>query len=303
MAERYLITGGTGLIGEALTTHLLQRGHEVHVLSRKSKPSNRSNLRFFEWNPAAGTMDMHALAGVTSVIHLAGAPVAQRWTPAHKKRILTSRVESAETLIRAIESLLPENRPKSCVSASAIGLYQNSDAWQSEEDAPADGFLSEVVQAWESSVGRLPSLGLRTTKLRIGLVLTKNGGMLGKLLPVFKWGLGAAVGNGRHWQSWIHIRDVVRMMEWAAQNAEASGTFNAVAPNPVSNDELSRSIAAACQRPYWAPKVPGWALKCAYGEMASVVLASQRVDSRKVQEAGFDFEFHEVQLALNDVIR
>lgn len=303
MAERYLITGGTGLIGEALTSHLLQRGHEVHVLSRTSRPSNRSNLRFFEWNPAAGNIDMRAFESIDSVIHLAGAPVAQRWTPAHKDRILTSRLESAATLIQAIAALPSEDRPKSCVSASAIGLYRDSDAWQTEEDAPADGFLSEVVQSWESSVEQLPSLGVRMVKLRIGLVLTKNGGMLGKLLPVFRWGLGAAVGNGQHWQSWIHVSDVVRMMEWAAQNTEVSGTFNAVAPNPVSNDALSRAIAAACKRPYWAPNVPAWALKFAYGEMASVVLASQKVDCSKVQEAGYTFEFNDVQSALIDVIR
>ncbi len=302
MRKSILITGGTGLIGGAIVNSLLEQNQPVKVLTRKPKVSASPLLEYFKWNPNAMEIDSNAFSGVKAIIHLAGAPVAQRWTDRAKASILNSRVQTTTLLRDAITSLPESDRPSSCISASAIGIYPTGSAWLNEKSEGARGFLADVVRAWEAGVAELNTLGLRTANLRIGLVLSPNGGMLGKLLPVFKMGLGSAVGNGRQWQSWVHETDVQRAFEWALNEPDAAGAYNVVAPQPVSNQALSEAIAEACQRPFWAPRVPAFALQLAYGEMSSVVLSSQRVTSERITKAGFTFQFTNIDAALSDLI-
>ena len=303
MQKTILIAGGTGLIGQQLVQDLLATKHQVKVLSRSAKQSSNPALEYIQWDPAAQEMDPNALLGVDVIFHLAGAPVAQRWTEDAKASILDSRVQTSATLYTALEALPEDQRPHACVGASAIGIYPSGPDWLDETSTPDGGFLAEVVQAWEEGVQRMANLGLRTVSFRIGLVLDPAGGMLGKLLPVFKWGLGSAVGNGQQWQSWVHTVDVRRAFVWALETEDAHGIYNLTAPEPVTNEELSEAIARACRRPFWAPRVPEFALNVVYGEMAGVVLASQRVRSNRLKSSGFEFRFNTVHAALADLIR
>jgi len=302
MQKSILITGGTGLIGQAIVASLLEQNQPVKVLTRRPKSSDNPLLHFVTWNPEAMEIDPEALTNVSGILHLAGAPVAQRWTARAKTSILESRVQTSALLHRAIEAVPAEERPGVCVGASAIGIYPSGDEWLTEESPEDQGFLAGVVRAWESGVAELQTLGLRTVSLRIGLVLSPRGGMLGKLLPVFKLGLGSAVGSGQQWQSWVHVVDVQRAFEWALHDSSAEGTYNVAAPQPVSNRALSAAIAKACKRPFWAPPVPPFALKLVYGEMASVVLSSQRVASEQITQAGFTFQHTDLDKALADLV-
>ena len=302
MQKSILVTGGTGLIGQAIVASLLEQNQAVKVLTRRPKNSDNPLLAYVKWNPDAMEIHPDALTNVSGILHLAGAPVAQRWTAQAKASILDSRVRTSALLHRAIEALPAEERPSVCVGASAIGIYPSGPEWLTEESHGDQGFLADVVRAWESGVADLQTLGMRTVSLRIGLVLSPRGGMLGKLLPVFKWGLGSAVGSGQQWQSWVHEADVQRAFEWALNDASAEGVYNVAAPQPVTNQALSAAIAKACNRPFWAPPVPPFALKLVYGEMASVVLSSQRVASDRITQAGFSFQHTDLDKALSDLV-
>lgn len=302
MQKSILITGGTGLIGQAIVDSFIRQNQPVKVLTRRPKNSDNPLLQYVEWNPEAKEMDPHAMTHVRGILHLAGAPVAQRWTARAKAAILNSRVQTSALLYQAIEALPAEQRPGVCVGASAIGLYPSGPDLLTEQSPGDKSFLADVVRSWESGVTNLQTLGLRTVSLRIGLVLSPRGGMLGKLLPVFKMGLGSAVGSGEQWQSWVHEADVQRAFEWALNDSSAEGAYNVAAPQPVTNKQLSAAIARACHRPFWAPHVPSFALKLAYGEMASVVLSSQRVASERITQAGFAFEHTDLDKALSDLV-
>lgn len=302
MQKSILVTGGTGLIGQAIVTSLLEQSQPVKVLTRRPKNSDNPLLEYVTWNP--DTMEIHpdALTNVSGILHLAGAPVAQRWTVQAKASIHESRVRTSALLHQAIEASPAEERPSVCVGASAIGIYPSGPEWLTEESHGDQGFLADVVRAWESGVAELQTLGMRTVSLRIGLVLSPRGGMLGKLMPVFKWGLGSAVGSGQQWQSWVHEADVQRAFEWALHDSSADGVYNLAAPQPVTNQSLSAAIAKACHRPFWAPPVPPFALRLVYGEMASVVLSSHRVASERITQAGFSFRHTDLDEALSDLV-
>jgi uncharacterized protein (TIGR01777 family) len=302
MQKSILVTGGTGLIGQAIVASLLEQNQAVKVLTRRPKNSDNPLLSYVTWNPDAMEIHPDALTKVSGILHLAGAPVAQRWTAEAKASILESRVRTSTLLHHAIEALPAKERPNVCVGASAIGIYPGGPEWLTEESHGDQGFLADVVRAWESGVADLQKLGMRTVSLRIGLVLSPRGGMLGKLLPVFKWGLGSAVGSGQQWQSWVHETDVQRAFEWALNDPSAAGVYNVAAPQPVTNQVLSAAIAKACNRPFWAPPVPSFALKLVYGEMASVVLSSQRVSSEQITRAGFSFQHTDLDEALSGLV-
>jgi uncharacterized protein (TIGR01777 family) len=302
MEKFILVTGGTGLIGQPIVDALVRQNQPVKVLTRNPQPSENPLLEYVGWNPRAMEINPDAVANVSGILHLAGAPVAQRWTAAAKQDILNSRTQSTALLAQAIATLPEDERPAVCVGASAIGLYPSGQDWH-DEKSPADkGFLADVVRAWESSVTELRALGLRTVSLRIGLVLSPRGGMLGKLLPVFQLGLGSAVGNGEQWQSWVHEIDVQRAFAWALNETKAAGAYNVVAPQPVTNQVLAKAIAKACHRPFWAPRVPPIALKLVYGEMASVVLSSQRVAAERITNDGFAFQYTDLDEALGYLV-
>lgn len=302
MQKSILVTGGTGMIGQRIVQELLTKNQRVKVLTRS--PQKRSNplLDYVVWNPAKQTMDPDALYNVSGILHLAGAPVAQRWSEANKRAILDSRVQSSALLYDAIAALPEADRPECIIGASAIGVYPSSPDWAVEESAQDEGFSADVVRAWEEGVHRIAELGVRAVSLRIGLVLDPAGGMLGKLLPLFRLGLGSATGSGNQWQSWVHAEDVERAFLWALSTHTATGIYNLAAPHPVTNQQLSAAIASACHRPFWAPNVPAFALKAVYGEMASIILASQRVRSTRLVDAGFTFRFESVEQALADLL-
>ncbi len=292
----YCVTGGNGLVGRAVQNELEAQGHEVRILTRSPRKKGE-----FAWNPAQGTVDLRALEGADALIHLAGASVSERWTARHKKAIMDSRVQGSEALYRALEQV--KSRPEVIVSASAVGIYPNSlDRVYTERDGGAPGFLGDVVRAWEAQADRFEALGLRVAKLRIGIVLGRGGGVLGTLLPVFRWGLGSALGSGRHWMPWIHVDDLAQMLVRLATDRSLRGVWNGVGPESVTNADFSRTLAQVLKKPFWAPAPPAWALRLVLGEMAQIALMSTHCSSAKWQKIGFAYRFSELQPALEDLV-
>lgn len=292
----YCVTGGSGLVGRAVQKELEAQGHEVRILTRTPRKPGE-----FAWNPSTYTVDPAALKGVHGVIHLAGASVSERWTKSHKRAIMDSRIQGAETLYRAIEAM--DQRPEVVVSASAVGIYPNSlDRVYTEKDGGAVGFLGDVVRAWESQADRFANLEMRVAKIRIGIVLGHGGGVLGTLLPVFRLGLGSALGDGQHWMPWIHVTDLARMVARLASDSALHGTWNGVGPESATNKEFSRALAAAMKKPFWAPAPPAWALRLVLGEMAQIALMSTHCSAQKWKDAGFTYQFGTLQDALSDLV-
>lgn len=292
----YCVTGGSGLVGRAVQKVLEAQGHEVRILTRTPRKSGE-----FAWNPSTYTVEPAALKGVHGVIHLAGASVSERWTKSHKRAIMDSRTQGAETLYRAIEAM--DQRPEVVVSASAVGIYPNSiDRVYTEKDGGAVGFLGDVVRAWESQADRFSNLGMRVAKLRIGIVLGHGGGVLGTLLPVFRLGLGSALGDGQHWMPWIHVTDLARMVARLATDSALHGIWNGVGPESATNLEFSRTLATAMKKPFWAPAPPAWALRLLLGEMAQIALMSTHCSAQKWKDAGFTYQFGTLHDALSDLV-
>lgn len=298
---RVLITGATGLIGTSITRLCHEKGIGVNYLTTsKGNIENRENYRGYLWDPAAGQIDARCLDEVGSVINLAGENVFKPWTEKNKKKILESRVNSAALLYQALEQ--NQHEVHQVVSASAIGVYPSSfeKMYDEDEDGGADTFLAEVVRKWEAAVDSFTELGLKVAKIRIGLVLSNRGGALPQMQQPVKLNLGAALGTGRQWQSWIHIEDLARIFLHVVENG-LEGTYNAVAPNPVLNKELMEKVAANMGKKLWLPNVPAFVLKLAMGEMSQMVLESQLVSSDKIESTGFYFNYVNLEPALKDL--
>ena len=292
--QHILITGGSGLVGQQITQLLEKKGYEVAWLSRSAQ-----GKKSFLWNVEKGEIDPNAIEWADAIIHLAGAGVAEkRWTGERKKLILESRTHSTQLLFSAIEK--SAKKPSTFISASAVGYYgfNTGTALVDESSRPGSDFLAEVVLAWENEVKKMESLQLRTVLLRIGIVLDAEGGALGEML---KPPVAAPLGSGDLWMSWIHIEDLARMFVFALEKTTLQGIFNAVGPNPATNQQLTKEAAAAKGKPYLGIGVPGFALKLVLGEMAAMVLGGNRVSSQKIQKAGFEFEFPELKVALKDI--
>lgn len=290
------LTGATGFLGSALTAQLRADGHELRILSRN--PGGRAG--YFAWDPLAGQPPEASLAGADAVIHLAGEPVGQRWSPAVKEAIRRSRVEGTRHLVEALTTLSP--RPQVLVCASATGYYgDRGTEVLTEQSKPGRGFLPDTCKEWESTADLARALGLRVVKLRTGVVLGKGGGALAKMLPPFRMGIGGPLAGGKQWMSWIHLQDMVRLVSWAVASPQVQGPINCVAPNPVTNKDFTRILAAALHRPAFLP-VPEFALKLLYGEMASVLIESQRVMPKAALDLGFQFQRPELGEALSDLL-
>jgi hypothetical protein len=273
------VTGATGFIGNRLVRALLAAGHNIHALGRKQSTE----------------LPAESLADADAVIHLAGEPVAQRWTPEVKQRIRSSRVDGTRNLVDALAR--QSRRPRVMVCASAIGYYgSRGDEVLTETSSPGSDFLAGVVVEWEEAAERAEALGIRVVPLRFGVVLGK-GGALAKMLPPFRLGLGGRLASGRQWMSWIHVDDVIGLIRFALENSVIRGPMNATAPQPVPNVDFTRQLATALHRPAIFP-VPGFALKLLFGEMAQVILGSQRVIPQAAQSAGYRFEYPELRPAL-----
>ena len=299
---KVLVTGATGLIGSKLTKSCLQKGWSVNYLTtRKSKISNKDNYQGFYWNPKNNEIDAACFQDVEAVFHLVGASVAKRWTPQYKEEIIKSRTETTQLLFNEIKR---GNYPvKKVVSASAIGIYPSSLTNYYDEDYTSinPNFLGEVVNKWENAVDAFSTLDILVSKLRIGVVLSNSAGALPKLSQPVKYGVGAAFGNGEQWQSWIHIDDLVAMFVHVVEN-DISGVVNAVAPNPVTNEELIKTIAKKLKRPLILPNIPKEVLQLILGEMHDILFDSQRVSSRKIESLGFEFSYNNLQPALEDLL-
>lgn len=292
--QNVLISGGSGMIGQRITTLLEARGVAVAWLSRSSKAQ-----KSFVWDVEKGEIDPAALEWADAIIHLAGAGVAdQRWTESRKKEIFESRTKSTALLYKAID--VAENKPDVFISASAIGYYglDTGTTLVQENSAPGSDFLAEVVKAWEGEVKKIEKLNLRTVMIRIGIVLDAHGGALAEML---KPPVAAPLGSGDQWMSWIHVEDLANLFIFALEKTTLQGVFNGVAPNPATNQRLTQEAARAKGKTYIGLGVPPFALKLVLGEMAAIVLGGNRVSSQKIQKAGFEFEYPELQKALKQI--
>ena len=294
------ITGASGFIGRRLMKLLAARGHRLHVLSRHAGTNLPAGVQLSVWDPLLGPAPEDALLDADAVLHLAGEPVAQRWTAAAKQRIRDSRVVGTSHLVAALADCSP--RPATLVCASAIGYYgSRGDELLSEDSAPGTGFLADVCVGWEREAAKAEALGMRVTRIRTGVVLDPRGGALKPMLAPFRFGLGGPRGGGRQWMSWIHASDLAELFRFALENP-APPVLNGVAPGSVTNAEFTRALATALHRPAFLP-VPKLALRMLFGEMADMLLASQRVAPVAAEAAGFQFQHPQLAEALGDLLR
>ncbi len=292
-----LISGGTGLVGKALSNHLLSKGHEIRILSRN--PESTNNIKSFYWNVEKNEIDEKAFDGVEHIVHLAGSGIAdKRWTHARKQEIIDSRVNS----IKLITSIVKKKniQLKSFVGASAIGIYGmvTSETIFTETDRGQDDFLSQSCIQWENAYQEIQTLSNKNCIIRIGVVLSKNGGALNRLLPLFQLGLGSAVGSGKQYMPWIHLDDLVSVFHESLFNPNYSGIYNAVSPEETSNQSFSKQLAKSLLKPFFLPNVPAFILKLMFGKMANVLLEGSRVSNQKLVKIGFKFKYPTLSEAL-----
>ncbi len=294
---RITITGATGLIGARLVRALTERGDEVTVLSRDpARARERLGVEAAAWDPLLQAAPAAALAGRDAVVHLAGEPVAQRWSADVKQRIRTSREVGTANLVAGLQ--LAEPRPAALVSSSAVGYYgPRGDEVVEEATPPGSDFLAEVCVAWERAAQEAEQLGLRVVRVRTGVVLDADGGALAKMLPPFKAGVGGPVAGGEQYMAWVHVDDLVGIYLAALDRADWSGAVNASAPEPVTNREFSKALGRALKRPALVP-VPRVALKLLYGEMEQIVTTGQRAVPRAALEGGYVFAHPDLEEAL-----
>lgn len=291
--QRVAITGASGLIGTALVGHLKAEGHTVQRLVRR-KPIAPDEVF---WDPNAGTVDLAPLEGVDAVIHLAGAGVGdKRWSKKYKAQILNSRLYGTNTIAAAVEKL----KPSVFISGSAIGWYgETGNRAVNENDRAGDDFLASVCKEWEAAADAASSV--RTVKIRTGLVLDPTGGALGRMMPLFKMGLGGRLGNGKQWWSWITLHDEIKAISYLL-DADMEGPVNLTSPNPVTNAEFTAALARALRRPALFP-APAIALKVALGGFSTEILGSKRILPQRLVDAGFQFDFPQLPTALVELVK
>lgn len=294
---RITVTGATGLIGARVVAALQERGDEVTVLSRSPEHAQRlPGVEAVGWDPATEPAPAQGLAGRDGVVHLAGEPIAQRWTSASKDRIRSSRALGTTRLVEGLEQSEP--RPRVLVSASAVGYYgARGDEQLDEQAPPGSGFLANVCEAWERAAAEATRVGIRAVSLRTGVLVDRADGALARMLPAFKLGVGGPVAGGNQYISWIDPDDLVRLYLAALDDPTWSGPVNATAPEPVTNREFAHTLGRVLHRPAALP-IPGFALRTLYGEMASVVTTGQRALPVRALERGFEFRQPAIEGAL-----
>lgn len=297
---RILITGSRGMIGSALREHWLAERHEVLRLVRPNTGMHQADC--IPWDPRAGTIDISRLEAIDAVVHLAGENIAKtRWTPKHMQMIQHSRLDTTQTLCRALAKL--RQPPAVLLCASATGYYGScGDAPLTETSPMGQGFLPQVCQAWEAATQPAIQAGIRTLHLRLAMVLSLRGGALTQMLPLFRWGLGGRLGSGKQWWPWIALADVVGAIDHLLEHPELSGPINLVAPEPATNAQFTQALSKAVGRPAFLP-VPAWALKWAVGPMAqALLLASQKVEPAKLLASGYRFQAAQVESAIRQIL-
>lgn len=297
--SKVLITGISGLVGSRLAEMLLDKGYEVHGLSR-SPGGKRGRITWWQWDVESGSIDGECLRA-EHIIHLAGAGVADKsWTPARKREIISSRVDSARLILEGLKKL--DHMPESMVCASAVGYYGDGGSKVlRESDPPGSGFLAEVCQKWEEASDTFrKDLKIPVATLRIGIVLSLDGGALPKLSLPVRFGISGIIGSGNQYYPWIHIDDICRMIIFSMEN-KLDGTYNAASPEPATCKALTRAIAKSLNRPFIPVPGPAFAVRAAMGEMSSTVLEGQNVSSQKIIDAGFEFSHAELPEALSSI--
>jgi uncharacterized protein len=297
---KILVTGGNGLIGRHLCKHLQDKGYDVAILSRTKQ---KSTFPTYLWDWERTEIEKEAIESADYIVHLAGANIGdKRWTKKRKQQILDSRVKTGELIFKKIKE---QNKNLGAfISASAIGYYGSvtSDKIFTETDPSSDDFLGNVCKKWEDTADKFRESGIRTVKIRTGVVLTKQRGALDKFITPSKIGLGSAIGNGKQYVPWIHIDDLCNIYIKAIEDNEMDGAFNAVAPDYKTNKEFAGSIARILNKPFWFPGIPSILIKMIFGRMSDIFLLGSRVSSDKIKLAGYTFQFPDLEGALSDLI-
>ncbi len=299
-SKNILITGASGSIGTRLTQVLLEQGHQVAHLSRNHQ---RSKARIYLWDINKKQIDPHAFEGIDTIIHLAGAGIADKpWTDERKWEILKSRTQSTKLLFEELQK--HKHSVTTFISASAIGYYgfEDNEKLYKENDESGTDFLANVVRQWEAEIDRITELNIRVVKIRIGIVLDTNHGALKELIKPIKYFAGAPLGTGDQYVSWIHLDDLIAIFIKAVQDETMQGAYNGVAPNPVTNRELTKAIATQLRKPLFLPAVPEFILKVMLGEMANLVLKGNKVSSEKIEQTGLKFQYEKIEKALANLL-
>ena len=296
---KILITGASGLIGKALHESFQSKGYELLRASRK-EPKSAADI---QWDTESGFAEPERLEGVDAVIHLAGESVSGlRWTDEKKTAIRNSRILGTRSVVEAMAAM--KQKPKVFIAASAIGFYgDRGDEILTESSSPGTTFLADVAKAWESESRRAEDAGIRTVLLRTGVVLSKDGGALATMLTPFKFGLGGVVGSGKQWMSWISLSDLVGIVNFTLEKENLRGAVNVVAPNAVTNEEFTKTLGDVLYRPTFLP-LPAFAINMVFGEMGdALLLASTRAEPRRLEDAGFEFEFTDLKKAIENAVK
>ncbi len=299
---KVLITGATGLVGSAIVQECHKKNITVHYLTTsRDKLVQKDRYKGFYWDPSTGEIDTACLEGVDTIINLTGASIAKRWTKKRRNLILKSRVQPLYFLKKTLTH--HKHNVKHFISASAIGIYPSSYTKYYDETYPdtSSTFLGRVVRAWEREAEAFTELGIAVSKIRIGLVLSNKGGALLSLAKPVKYWLGAPLGNGLQWQSWIHIIDLARLFVFVTTH-QLEGTYNAVAVNPVNQRELIKTIAKTLKKPLFMPNIPSWLVMWLLGRMSILLIESQRVSSKKIESEGFRFKYYHLKSALGNLL-
>jgi uncharacterized protein (TIGR01777 family) len=301
------VTGATGFVGSRLVEKLKTEEHQILILTRNPNRANRMfpasafpSLEIKTYQPTESGDWQKAISGCDAVINLAGEPIAERWTPQHKKAILESRQLGTKKIVEAIAQA--DRQPQVLINASAIGYYGTSETAVFTEDSPSgNDFLAEVCQQWEAQAQSVQSLGVRLVIIRFGIVLGKNGGALAKMIPPFQMFAGGPLGKGNQWFSWIHRDDLINLIREALTDSKWEGVFNGTAPNPVRMNQLCHTLGEVLHRPSWLP-VPDFALEFLLGEGSKVVLEGQQVLPQKTQAIGFQYQYPDLKAALQEIV-
>jgi len=295
---RVLITGASGLVGTELQKSFAAKGYDM-LLASRSEPTDEQHI---QWTVEEGFAEPEKLEGLDAVVHLAGENVSGlRWTEEKKRAIRDSRVLGTRNVVTAISKL--KDRPKIFVASSAIGFYgERGDEEITESSAAGDNFLAEVSKAWESESRRAEDAGIRTVLLRTGIVLTKEGGALGTMLTPFKLGVGGVIGSGKQWMSWISMEDHIAVINFVIENENIRGAVNSVSPNPVTNEQFTKTLGDVLYRPTFLP-LPEFAVSMVFGEMGdALLLASTKVVPKRLEDAGFEFKYPQLKPAIEHAV-
>jgi uncharacterized protein (TIGR01777 family) len=298
---KVIISGGSGLIGQTLCRRLQDQGYDVAILSRK-KGAASAEVNHHIWDSDRQIIDAEAINNCDYIIHLAGVNIgAGRWTQKRKQAIADSRIKSARLILDNIDR--QHNSLKAFISASAIGIYgaKTTDKILTETDPPANDFLGQTCEKWEQAADGFSDMGIRTVKIRTGIVLSKKGGALAKLLIPVKLGIGSALGSGKQYMPWIHLDDLCGIYIHAMEKESMTGPYNAVAPEHTTNQAFTRKLAHALHKPFWFPKIPSLILRILFGKMSAMLLTGSRISSERIQAAGYQFRFPDLEDAFMDL--